>query len=94
MLKVTTAGSGEPTTLRVEGKLCGPWVDELEKTWRRLASEPSHPEVVADLSEVTFIDPQGWDLLERMLKQGAELEAHELLPRFVIEEIKSRLAMR
>ena len=94
VLKVTAREREEPATLKVEGKLCGPWVGELEKTWLRVASEPGHPEVVADLSEVTFIDSKGWELLERMLRQGAELEAHELLPRFVIDEIKTRLAAR
>jgi hypothetical protein len=28
------------------------------------------------------------------MESGAELEAHELLPRYVIGEIKSRLALR
>ncbi|HUI44335.1 MAG TPA: STAS domain-containing protein [Terriglobia bacterium] len=94
MFRVTTAESHDPATLKVEGRLCGPWVGELEKTWLRLASEPGHPDVVADLSDVTFIDSRGCALLERMLQQGAELEAHELLPRFIIDEIKSRLAVR
>jgi anti-anti-sigma regulatory factor len=94
VLKVTTPGSGEPARLRVQGRLCGLWVDEVEKTWLRLASGPGRPGVVADLSEVTSIDSQGRALLERMLRQGAELEARELLPRFIIDEIKSRLAVR
>ena len=94
VMKVTTKRQGAPATLKVEGKLAGPWVNELEKTWQSIAAEDRSREVVADLSDVTFIDAQGWDLLERMMESGAELEAHELLPRYVIGEIKSRLALR
>jgi anti-anti-sigma regulatory factor len=94
VMKVTTEKHGAPPTLKVEGKLAGPWVNELEKTWQSITAEGRGREVVADLSDVTFIDAQGWDLLERMMESGAELEAHELLPRYVIGEIKSRLALR
>lgn len=92
-MRVTTNSHQGPATLKVEGKLAGPWVGELERTWLSV-SEDQGREVVADLSDVTFIDSGGWDLLERMMEGGAELEAHQLLPRYVIGEIKLRLALR
>jgi anti-anti-sigma regulatory factor len=91
MLRVTTEGGKQPLTMKVEGKLCGPWVPELEKEWSRAASEAENQEVIADLSNLTFLDSAGWDLLERMAQQGVDLQAHELLPRFVIGEIQSHL---
>jgi anti-anti-sigma regulatory factor len=94
VMKVTTQTQAAPATLKVEGRLAGPWVSELEKTWLDVTADQGGREVVADLSDVTFIDAQGWDLLERMMESGAELEAHQLLPRYVIGEIKSRLALR
>jgi anti-anti-sigma regulatory factor len=94
VMKVTTEKHAAPATLKVEGRLAGPWVRELEKTWLDVTAEEEGREVVADLSDVTFIDAQGWDLLERMMESGADLQAHELLPRYVIGEIKSRLALR
>lgn len=80
--------------MKVEGKLCGPWVAELEKAWMKVAAEAPAEDVVADLSEVTFIDSEGRSLLCRMLQQGAELRADRLLPRFVIDEIKAQAAAR
>lgn len=94
MLRVTMEAGKQPPTLKVEGKLCGPWVPELEKEWSRAASEAENGEVIADLSNLTFLDSAGWDLLERMVQQGVDLEAHELLPRFVITEIKSHLGRK
>jgi anti-anti-sigma regulatory factor len=94
VMKITAQNNRTPATLKVEGKLAGPWVNELEKTWLNITTGDQEREVVADLSDVTFIDSRGWDLLERMAESGAELEAHGMLPRYVIGEIKSRLALR
>ena len=93
MLRVTRE-DGKPPTLRIEGKLCGPWVPELEKEWSRVASEAEDRGVIADLSSLTFLDSAGWDLLERMAQHGVSLQAHELLPRFVISEIESHLGSK
>jgi hypothetical protein len=94
MLRVTREDGKQPPTLKVEGKLCGPWVPELEREWCRAASETENRDVIADLSNLTFLDSAGWDLLERMAQQGVNLQAHELLPRFVISEIKSHLGRK
>ena len=94
MLRVTREEGKQPPTLKVEGKLCGPWVPELEREWSSADSEAEGRGVVADLSNLTFLDSAGWELLERMVEHGAELRAHELLPRFVISEIKSHLGMK
>ena len=91
MLKVTVCNGTRPTTLLVAGKLCGPWVTELEREWSRLASEKGSSNLITDLSDVTFIDADGRNLITRMLEQGTELRAFDLLSRFVIDEIKSGL---
>lgn len=91
MLRVTREDGNRRPTLKVEGKLCGPWVPELEREWFRAASETGDHGVTADVSNVTFFDSAGWDLLERMAQHGVKLRAHELLPRFVISEIESHL---
>jgi len=88
MLKITVQNGTKPTTLMLEGKLRGPWVVELEKEWSRLASEKGSCNLIADLSDVTFIDADGRSLLTRMLEAGTEVQAFDLLSRFVIDEIK------
>ena len=34
MLKITVEKNTRSTTLRIEGRLVGPWVDELDRAWR------------------------------------------------------------
>ena len=33
MLRITTSDIGEKVTLKLEGKLSGPWVEEFERCW-------------------------------------------------------------
>ena len=37
MLRITTEECKNPTELKLEGKLAGVWVDELEQTWHAFA---------------------------------------------------------
>jgi anti-anti-sigma regulatory factor len=77
----------------LEGRLGGPWVEELNSYWRQMAAN-SQGGAVVDLTSVTFIDANGKALLTRLWQQGAELRAVGCLIRCVVEEItgSSRLA--
>jgi anti-anti-sigma regulatory factor len=60
-------------TLKVEGKLRGPWIDELA----RACDEPlgSRGRLSLDLSAVTFVDTHGVELLRLLLERGVTLAA-------------------
>lgn len=63
--------SGTIPTLQLEGKLVGPWVDELGRACAELQTPPSGLRL--DLSAVTFIDPAGITLLAELVRRGATL---------------------
>jgi hypothetical protein len=86
MLKITNRNDGAATIFDLEGKLAGPWVDELEHCWQQAISEGGQIRVV--LKTVTFIDDAGRRLLTDMHRQGAELVAHGCMTRAIVEEIK------
>ena len=87
MLRITVQDSPQASTLKLEGKLTGPWVKELEQSWITVtATVPDHP-VVIDLSDVTFIDCAGKCLLARIYEKGAKLIAHSPLNNAILEEI-------
>ena len=73
---------------RLEGELSGHWVTELNNCWRTaIALEP--PKYVrVDLTEVTFIDAAGKDLLALMYRHGAKFVARDVLTKGVVEEIE------
>jgi hypothetical protein len=88
VLKITEQEGPEPDSmsLRLDGRLAGPWVDELRACCRRASMR--HQRCVAiDLTGVTFIDGDGKALLDFLWKQGAELRASGCLTRCVVEEI-------
>lgn len=85
MLRITTHSKHAVTTLKLEGRLAGPWVEELDRCWRTVAG--TQQDHVVDLSGVTFIDPVGKALLTKMWHQGANLHAAGCLTRCIVEEI-------
>ena len=74
------------TTLKLEGKLSGPWVDEAAKVWSDVVGGTAAKDVV-DLSGVTFIDKEGKKLLGQMLGQGAQLRDGRLMTRYIINQL-------
>ena len=75
------------TTLKLEGKLSGPWVNEAAKAWSDVIGGTAAKDVVVDLSGVTFIDDEGKKLLAEMLRQGAQLRDGRLMTRYIINQL-------
>lgn len=71
MLRVTPIQSDGTTTLKLEGNLSGPWVDELRQCWMKLVEKKVPVEV--DLRALHFLDSNGTTLLLGMERQGTRL---------------------
>lgn len=87
MLRITVVNNSDAATLRLEGKLSGPWVDELERTWYKVTSDTPGASVVLDLCNVTFVGPEGRKQLAWMYKQGARFKTSGCLGKGIVEEI-------
>ncbi len=88
MLRITIQESAQGKTLKLEGKLTGPWVGELEQTWSGMtASGTGVPALAVELADVTYIDAAGKCLLKRMHQAGAKLKACSPLNRSIVDEI-------
>jgi len=88
MLKINTQDDGATITFELEGKLAGPWVDELKHCWQRAVTDDRPVRVV--LKMVTFIDAAGRRLLTDMHRRGAELVAQGCMTKAIVEEIKRK----
>lgn len=86
MLKITIRPEKGDTTLMLEGRLAGPWVDELANCWSRLSETACGP-VTVDLSGVTFVDETGKALLDLMWLKGTALRASGCLTKALVAEI-------
>lgn len=88
MLRVTVQYADTHLTLKLEGSLKGPWVDELERCWLALANTAPHKPMRVDLNDVGFIAPEGRDLITRMADAGVELIASGPMVRAMVDEIR------
>jgi anti-anti-sigma regulatory factor len=73
MLRITIHSEPTRRTFQLEGKLAGPWVDELERCWQSTLANPNTPALRFDLTGVTFIDTAGKEFLAERYAEGAEL---------------------
>jgi hypothetical protein len=89
MLRITTETPRLEHTLRLEGRLAGPWVDELARTWGEVRAEHDGGSFRVDLDGVTFVSPSGKSLLRRMHQEGARLVAFGFMARATVAEIES-----
>jgi hypothetical protein len=87
MLRITVHDKTRALTFQLEGRLAGPWLQELEQCWQSaLASQPK-PMLCVDLTGVTFIDAEGQACLAALHRQGAEFVAADCLTKAIVTEI-------
>ncbi len=89
MLRITTEEFKESTNLKLEGKLAGVWVDEVERTWQMVVRDSPREHVLVNLCDVTFIDVRGKQLLKRMGRAGVEFRCCGPDISATIDEIES-----
>lgn len=92
MLRITTHEDAGTIRLELEGVLKGAWVPELERCWRRAASDRTKT-LVIDLSEVEFVDTAGRYLLALMHAGGAGFVAATPLMNQLVAEIAAHSAL-
>jgi anti-anti-sigma regulatory factor len=87
MLRITADDKPRALTFRLEGRLEGPWVTELEECWRGMLADASGPTLCVDLTGVTFVDAAGKAQLAAMRRRGAEFVAGDCLTKAIVDEI-------
>jgi anti-anti-sigma regulatory factor len=88
VLRITLNRNAQPALLKLDGKISGPWVHELERSWSEIRRSGSERALVVDLTDVTFIDAEGRKLLGSITRDGASLQSKSLMTRFIIEQIQ------
>src|SRR5260370_20750212 len=89
MLKITIMETATDRRWIVQGRLVGPWVNELRTTWKRAHRSPDKRACIIDLNDVTSIDKSGERLLRAMSKKGAQLMARGLYVQHLLEQLKT-----
>jgi hypothetical protein len=81
MLRITTIDCCPATRVfKLEGKLLGPWISELESVCNTSHFSPDHARL--DLHRLSFVDAEGARFLASLIRDGARVIA---CSRFVAE---------
>jgi hypothetical protein len=70
MLRITIHEGAKAETIQLEGKVVGPWVEELNPTWNSLAPSLGSRKLHLDLRGVAFVDAKGRQLLREIYQKS------------------------
>jgi ABC-type transporter Mla MlaB component len=87
MLRITVHSEPESITFQLEGRLSRPWLQELDKCWRRTLISKEASAVRVDLTGLTFVDEAGKACLAAMYHEGADFVANDCLTKSIVDEI-------
>ena len=87
MLRITVERNSKTATLKLAGRLVGPWIDELNRTWNEVNVQALADGVVLDLSDVTFVAPEGRRQLKSMCEKGARFKTSGCFGKGLIDDI-------
>lgn len=87
MLRISVDQDQVSACFLLEGRLVGPWVDEVRRVWQQTAEGPGHLQLVVDLQGVTAMDTRGQRLLEELLQHGAALRCSDVMNQYLVEQM-------
>jgi anti-anti-sigma factor len=88
-LRISIHEEPEATVLRIEGRVAGPWVDELDRAWQSVAASLGSKKLLVDLTGITHMDTAGRRILADIHKRtGAEFVADSPMTKYFAEEAR------
>jgi hypothetical protein len=91
-LRITVSECPESTTMKLEGKLVGPWVAELDRVWRSLVASLGTRKFRVDLCGVDQVDPSGKKVLAEIYgSTGADFLANTPITDYYAEQARAML---
>ena len=93
MLRITMNESPQAMSIRLDGRIAGPWAAEFDRVWVEAAPRLGSKQLSIDLSNVTYADADGKQILSKILSQAnANLVAGSLWTQYLAEEVSRKKA--
>lgn len=87
VLRISVDENPGALSLIVEGRLVGPWVDELQRLCQERGAPGSGSATTIDLCGVTAMDARGQALLDDLFRRGATLRCSDVMNQYLVEQI-------
>ena len=85
MLRISIEQNANALSLVVEGRLVGPWVEELRKVSGEYVDLPTP--LTLDLCGLTAMDDAGHALLDELRQRGANLLCSDVMNQYLVEQM-------
>jgi hypothetical protein len=89
MLRVELQDAGKTVTMRLEGRFVGPFAEDTRDL---LMHRNIPPRLIVNLSEVTFVDAAGEEMLSWLARIGGKFIADNCYPLHVCERLHLPMA--
>ena len=94
MLKISIKDDSPTATLKIEGKLVGPWAMELGRTWHDLWASANQMPLRLDIRGVTFADEKGAHILREIVREtGAAVLSDSPLTKYFANQATGGVAL-
>lgn len=90
MFRLSTVDVNGRRKLVLEGKLISPWTEEVESAWRRAKQNSNGYKLVVDITNVTFIGPDGEATLLKLMRDGAKFTCGGVLTKHLLRQLARR----
>ena len=91
MLKISIIDSRTHRRLVLEGKLVGPWADELRPAWERAKAELGGRELVVEVKNLIVINQAGENVLLELMQEGVKIRGCGVFARQILKELARRV---
>ena len=87
MLGITLEKTRTGPTMKLEGRLVGPWVTELQQFWEIIRGSEEHGNFRVNVKGVTSIDKRGKVLFRQIHQQGGIFIDSGCWTNAIVEEV-------
>jgi hypothetical protein len=91
MLRITVVDDPSEEKWILQGQLTGEFCSELISNWRASVERCAERLRVVDLSEITWIDKSGEEVLLKMIREHAKFIVTGLYTSHLVEELQARV---
>ncbi len=65
-MRITIKENGDETLLTLEGRVAGPWAEELRHVWDKKSAQLAQGKLLIDICNVTYADAEGMRVLQEI----------------------------
>ena len=86
-MRISVEEHQDGLSLVLEGRLVGPWVDELRTVCLERGGDRTIVGLTIDLCGLTAMDTRGQHLLDELLQRGATLLCADVMNQYLVEQM-------